>query len=193
MGNDRTANSPRPFWVLFVAGVLVLAGLVTLTWAVLLRDGRAPGVPRPAGGALPPPATSGIAPAAYELRPSSGTPVRVRLEVAATPDQRQRGLMERTRVADGTGMVFLFPDDTDSGFWMKDTLVPLSIAFVDAGGRVVAVREMTPCHQDPCPVYRPGATYRSAVELGGGAFTEAGIKPGDSVVPLTPGALPEAS
>src|SRR5829696_2865903 len=75
-------------------------------------------------------------------------PVTVRLEVAADPATRGRGLMERERVPPGTGMVFLYPADVAESFWMKNTLVPLSIAFVAADGRVVSVAEMTPCKAD---------------------------------------------
>jgi uncharacterized protein len=75
---------------------------------------------------------------------------------------------------------------------MKDTRVPLSIAFVAADGRVVAIREMTPCTADPCPTYAPGATYRYAVELPAGAFAKAGVDNGDRVTPTDGSALPTA-
>jgi uncharacterized membrane protein (UPF0127 family) len=129
----------------------------------------------------------------FELRRAGAEPVRVQLEVAATPAQRRLGLMNRAELADGTGMVFLFPADADGGFWMKNTLVPLSIAFVADDGRVVSVHEMVPCRADPCPVYRPDGPYRYAVELPAGAFPDAGIGPGDEVVPVDPGQLPAAS
>ena len=77
----------------------------------------------------------------------------MRLEVAADPAARARGLMGRRQVPEGTGMVFLYPADVAEAFWMKNTLVPLSIAFVAADGRVVSVAEMTPCKADPCPSY----------------------------------------
>ncbi len=89
----------------------------------------------------------------YRLEPADGDPVTVRLEVAADPATRARGLMEREQVPHGTGMVFLYPADVAEAFWMKNTLVPLSIAFVAADGRVVSVAEMTPCKADPCPSY----------------------------------------
>jgi uncharacterized membrane protein (UPF0127 family) len=101
--------------------------------------------------------------------------------------------MERQRLAAGTGMVFLFPADVREGFWMKDTLVPLSIAFVAADGTVVGIREMAPCRADPCPSYEPAGAYRYAVELPAGAFRDAGVARGDRVVPEDPGALPQAS
>ena len=73
-------------------------------------------------------------------------------------------------------MVF-YPSDVAEAYWMKNTLVPLSIAFVAADGRVVSVAEMTPCKADPCPSYPPAGPYRYAVELAAGSFGEAGIGP----------------
>jgi uncharacterized protein len=78
-------------------------------------------------------------------------------------------------------------------FWMKNTLVPLSIAFVAADGRVVSVAEMTPCQADPCPTYAPAGPYRYAVELAAGSFGDARVGPGAKVVPADPSALPEPS
>ena len=115
----------------------------------------------------------------------------MRLEVAADPAARARGLMGRRQVPEGTGMVFLYPSDVAEAYWMKNTLVPLSIAFVAADGRVVSVAEMTPCKADPCPSYPPAGPYRYAVELAAGSFGEAGIGPGAKVVPVDPAALPE--
>ena len=184
----------RPPWpalrarVMLVAGAL-LVGLGGVLVARSLTASEAPPASAPAPGQATGPAP-GPPTVLYELRGGVGDPVRVRLEVAADPAARRRGLSGRPSVPAGTGMVFLFPEDVAGAFWMKDTLVPLSIAFLDADGRVLAVREMTPCRADPCPRYRPGTSYRSAVELPAGAFAEAGVEPGDLVVPADPGSLP---
>ena len=189
--------------------LLVVAGVAVLAWALASAAGLAggggddptmadPGAattsPAPATGVAP---TTGSAPgtaeraAAYRLEPAGGRPVTVRLEVAADPAARARGLMGRTEVPEGTGMVFLYPQEVAEAFWMKNTLVPLSIAFVAADGRVVSVAEMTPCTADPCPSYPPAGRYRYAVELPAGAFEAAGVGEGDKVVPEDPAALPE--
>ncbi|HZC99153.1 MAG TPA: DUF192 domain-containing protein [Actinomycetes bacterium] len=146
------------------------------------------------------PATSGSASATggprrhtYLLEPAGWPPARVSLEVAADEPARERGLSHRTDVPSGTGMVFLFPGDTTASFWMKDTLVPLQIAFVAADGRVVSTFEMAPCRADPCATYTPSGAYRYAVELPSGAFTAAGVGEGDRVVPENPAGLPRAS
>jgi uncharacterized protein len=100
---------------------------------------------------------------------SATTPLRLdgvsfRPELALTQAARSRGLMGRTKVP-ADGMLFVFPRDTNGGFWMKDTLVPLTIVFFDASGARVRRLAMTPCRRDPCPVYVPGRAYRFALEL----------------------------
>jgi uncharacterized membrane protein (UPF0127 family) len=71
----------------------------------------------------------------------------------------------KRRPAPKDGMLFVFPADTEGGFWMKNTLVPLTIAFFDARGKRVRKLSMTPCRQGSCPVYSPGRRYRFALEL----------------------------
>lgn len=108
-------------------------------------------------------------------------PVLVNAEVADTPERQQLGLMHRTELADDAGMVFLFFQDTSAGFWMKNTLIPLSIAFFEGNGEIVALLDMEPCETDPCPTYEPGGTYRGALEVNQGAFEEWGVEVGDIV------------
>lgn len=98
-------------------------------------------------------------------------------QVARRPDQRARGLMQRSALAEGEGMIFLFPSRVSVGFWMKGTLIPLSIAYVD-GDRVVSTSEMTPCTADPCPTYPPQAPYTAAVEAPAGFFPKHGVRAG---------------
>jgi uncharacterized membrane protein (UPF0127 family) len=181
--------------------LLVVAGVAVLAWALASAAGLVGG----GGDDDPTMAAEGQAPAlttapaqggrtatvAYRLEPAGGRPVTVRLEVAADPAARASGLMGRAEVPEGTGMVFLYPGDVAEAYWMKNTLVPLSIAFVAADGRVVSVAEMTPCTADPCPSYPPAGPYRYAVELPAGAFEAAGVGAGDKVVATDPTALPE--
>ncbi len=98
----------------------------------------------------------------------SGEPWTV--AVADTPALRDQGLMGVTDLGDLDGMFFVFEGDTDAPFWMKDTLIPLDIAFFSASGTLVDQLSMTPCTADPCPLYRPSGTYRFAIEAPVGAF-----------------------
>jgi uncharacterized membrane protein (UPF0127 family) len=85
-------------------------------------------------------------------------------ELALTSAKRQRGLMLRRRAPED-GMLFVFSRPTTGGFWMKNTLVPLTIVFSDSSGRRVRKLSMTPCRTASCKVYDPGRTYRFALEL----------------------------
>jgi uncharacterized protein len=107
--------------------------------------------------------------------------VVVHVEIADTDSERARGLMGRTELADDAGMVFVFPQDSTSPFWMKDTLIPLSIAFYDNSGRILRILDMDPCRADPCPVYDPRAVYRGALEVDEGAFPRWGVEVGDTL------------
>jgi uncharacterized protein len=179
--------------VLVVAGVAVLAFVLASAAGLVGRDDPPAMADPPVAPTTAPGALAGAEPAtvAYRLEPATGAARTVRLEVAADPAARARGLMGRRQVPEGTGMVFLYPSDVAEAYWMKNTLVPLSIAFVAADGRVVSVAEMTPCKADPCPSYPPTGPYRYAVELAAGSFGEAGVGPGAKVVPVDPAALPE--
>lgn len=90
--------------------------------------------------------------------------VPLRPEVAKTSAQRSLGLMNRTQAPED-GMLFVFPETTSGGFWMKNTLVPLTIVFFDSAGARVRKLSMTPCRKDPCRIYDPGRPYRFALEL----------------------------
>jgi uncharacterized membrane protein (UPF0127 family) len=181
--------------LLVVAGVAVAAWVLISSTGLVGDDPTMAEAPRTAPTGAAATATTGPdgepATVAYRLEPVEGPAVTVRLEVAADPATRARGLMGRRQVPEGTGMVFLYPTDVAESFWMKNTLVPLSIAYVAGDGRVVSVAEMTPCPADPCPSYAPAGPYRYAVELAAGAFAAAGVGPGASVVPVDPAALPE--
>jgi uncharacterized protein len=91
----------------------------------------------------------------------------LRPELALTSGQRSRGLMHR-RKAPADGMLFVFTEPTRGVFWMKNTLVPLSIVFYNSRGTRVRRLLMTPCTEDPCRTYNPGRSYRFALELAAG-------------------------
>jgi uncharacterized membrane protein (UPF0127 family) len=112
---------------------------------------------------------------------SSGTVETSPLWMADSGAEQERGLMGRTSLPSDAGMVFRFPEPTDAGFWMKDTPLALSIAFWGADGRIIAILDMEPCTDDPCPVYRPGASYETALEMRRGWFDEHGVEIGDRV------------
>jgi uncharacterized membrane protein (UPF0127 family) len=107
--------------------------------------------------------------------------------VADSESERRRGLMyvtseEMAPLANGTerGMWFIFPNDQSAmhGFWMKNTIIPLDIAFVRSDGRIVTIRTMAPRDERH---YYAKAPYRYALEVNANTFSRLGIKEGDSV------------
>jgi uncharacterized membrane protein (UPF0127 family) len=152
------------------AGV-VLVGLLALVIAFGLgsREAKAP-------GALTPSEPFDVT--ELTLRGPDGQAVNVPVYVAATPQQRQRGLMGRTQLPTGTGMVFVYPQLVREPYYMKDTLIPLDIAFYDLTGKVVRVLDMQPCPADPCPLYDPGIEFAGALEVNRGFFRQIGLREG---------------
>ena len=108
--------------------------------------------------------------------------VSLRVEIADNDARREQGLMFRRRLAPKTGMAFVWRRDVDGAFWMKNTLIPLSVAFYDARGRIVRLMDMAPCRAEPCAVYDPKAAYRGALEVNRGAFRRWNVKVGDRIV-----------
>lgn len=107
--------------------------------------------------------------------------ILVNVEVADTPELQATGLMHRESLPDDAGMVFLFFDETRTGFWMKDTLIPLSIAFFARDGEILEILDMEPCESEACPTYDPGVAFRGALEVNQGAFADWGVEVGDKI------------
>ena len=100
------------------------------------------------------------------------------VEVAKTPEERVYGLMGRKHLAENEGMFFVFETEDYHGFWMKDTLVPLSIAFFDKDGRIVWITDMKPLTLDS---HVPPKPILYALEMNKGWFTKNSIKVGDEI------------
>ena len=105
--------------------------------------------------------------------------VTVAVEVADSPAERAVGLMHRPSLDADAGMIFVFAGERRGGFWMKDTLIPLSVGFANRDGQILSILDMEPCPADPCRVYDPGMTYATALEVNRGAFARWGVRAGD--------------
>ena len=103
------------------------------------------------------------------------------LFVADSDEERRRGLMGVEDLDANGGMVFVFDGEQDGSFWMKDTLIPLSIAFWGKDDRVVDILEMEPCEAEPCPTYSSRTPYTHALEMNAHWFEDRGIEIGDRV------------
>ncbi len=116
-----------------------------------------------------------------QIRTAGGTIELENLQVARTPEAQARGLMGRSTLPQDGGMAFLFDGDTTAAFWMKDTLIPLSILFWRGDGRIIDILDMPPCRADPCAVYRASGPYVGALEMNRGTFERLGVEVGDII------------
>ena len=107
--------------------------------------------------------------------------VEVAVEVADTEQERTRGLMGREELSPDAGMLFLVDEPVLSAFWMKNTLIPLSIAFWGPDERIFRILDMDPCRAAPCPLYDPRGAWVGALEVNQGFFQEHDVEVGDAV------------
>lgn len=104
---------------------------------------------------------------------------RIEAEVAATPESRQVGMMLRTSMAPQRGMLFVFPAVEKHCMWMRNTLVPLSVAFLDEKGKIINVEDMQPKTEDNHCAIKPA---RYALEMNLGWFRSRGLGAGFSII-----------
>jgi uncharacterized membrane protein (UPF0127 family) len=130
------------------------------------------------GGSDSNPTTDGATRVTITLVDESGRTAGLTVEVARTAEERARGLMGREELAEDAGVLFVYESDSAASFWMKDTLIPLSIAFIAADGTVLELRDMEPLSRE---LHRPGQPYRYALEVNRGWFERHGLGAGDRV------------
>jgi uncharacterized membrane protein (UPF0127 family) len=121
------------------------------------------------------------------LRPLAIGGQKLMAEIASTPEQRSTGLMHRFSLRPDHGMLFVFDRPEPQGFWMKNTFIPLSIAFIGDDGRILNIEDMAP--QSEATHWSRGPA-RFALEMRKGWFAEHGIKAGDGVQGLPSGGNP---
>jgi uncharacterized membrane protein (UPF0127 family) len=104
----------------------------------------------------------------------------VHVEIAADDENRAQGLMYRDQLRPGTGMLFLFPEEGDYPFWMKNTRIPLDMIWIDSNRKIVHVEpDVPPCQIEDCPSYPPNAKARYVLEVAAGVARQHGLKAGD--------------
>ena len=125
-----------------------------------------------------PPAPAQAAPRVI-IETAAGARHTVAVELARTDAERERGLMGRRELGEDAGMLFLFEASEVRAFWMKNTLLPLDMLFIDVGGRVAGlVREAEPLTLSP---RSPGVPSRFVLEVRGGWAKRHGVEAGDKV------------
>jgi uncharacterized membrane protein (UPF0127 family) len=105
-----------------------------------------------------------------------------KVEIANTNEERAQGLGDRASLEQDKGMLFVFEKEGLYRFWMKNTLIPLDIIWMDKEGRIVYIeRQAQPCRQDPCQSINPGVISQYVLELNGGTCDRLSISVGDKV------------
>lgn len=110
------------------------------------------------------------------IETAAGISIPISVEIAIDDKQRAQGLMNRKSLEDGKGMIFVFDRDQIMSFWMKNTLIPLSIAFISSDGRILEIHDMEPFDLNSTHSKR---SARYALEVPQGWFSRAGISVGD--------------
>jgi uncharacterized membrane protein (UPF0127 family) len=106
----------------------------------------------------------------------------VTAELAVSDEERGRGLMFREKILPDQGMLFVFEVEDRHSFWMKNTLIPLDMLWLDSGKRVIHIEaDVPPCKEDPCPSYGPRTPARYVLELKAGGAAANGIKVNDQL------------
>lgn len=117
-----------------------------------------------------------------EIDIGDGKIVNLMVEIADTQEERELGLSHRTFLGDYEGMYFIFEQNTNSSFWMKDMLIPLDMIFIDEGGFIVDIKEnIQPC-TNSCPSIFSGTTYRYVLEVNSGFCATNDVKIGNSIL-----------
>jgi uncharacterized membrane protein (UPF0127 family) len=110
---------------------------------------------------------------------AGGSAYKFEVELATTPAEREQGLMFRKTLASNAGMLFLYPDEQQVAFWMKNTLIPLDMLFLKADGSIARIaHDAVPLDETPIP---SNADVKAVLEVNGGTATALGIKEGDKV------------
>ena len=108
----------------------------------------------------------------------AGGRAELTVELARTTAERSIGLMFRESLSEDRGMLFVYPEETETSFWMKDTFIPLSIAFIGEDGAILDIQDMKPLSRE---LHRPPGPYRYALEVNQGWFGRNGFAVGDRV------------
>jgi uncharacterized membrane protein (UPF0127 family) len=172
---SRTGRQARRVWKhCHKDGTTVRLLLLTATCSLLAALSCRPTVPNPKPQAPNP--TSERQHQSAELRIKDA---RIFAEVVSRPEDRALGLMFRRSLAPDSGMLFVFDTSNFQRFWMKNTLIPLSIAYITRDSLITDILEMAPL--DTTTPYASSKPARYALEMNSGWFQSKGIKPGDTV------------
>ena len=108
--------------------------------------------------------------------------VKINAEIADDSQEMAKGLMFRKHLNEDSGMLFIFENEEHQTFWMKNTLIPLDIIFIDKNFKIVDIRYTIPCEKDPCRLYKSTKPAKYVLEMNGNFTSINNIKIGDSLI-----------
>ena len=108
--------------------------------------------------------------------------IKIKVEIADDDLERQQGLMFRSFLEENGGMLFIFDDEKKHDFWMKNTLIPLDMIFINENKKIVDIKYAQPCEKDPCELYEPLESAKYVLEVNGNFTIENSIKIGDKFI-----------
>jgi uncharacterized membrane protein (UPF0127 family) len=103
------------------------------------------------------------------------------VEIADDLEERRTGLMHREHLAENAGMLFIYETERELSFWMKNTLIPLDIIYINSAFEIVDIKHALPCQADPCPTYLSKAPAQYVLEVNAGFSAEKGLLEGDKI------------
>ena len=107
--------------------------------------------------------------------------IKVNVEIADDDEERENGLMFRQKLNENEGMFFIFDSEDFLIFWMKNTLIPLDIIFIDEDFEIVDVKYAMPCKEEPCELYKSSKPAKYVLEVNENFTRKNGIKIGDNI------------
>lgn len=111
---------------------------------------------------------------------------RINVELAITPEEQQKGLMFREELQENTGMLFIQSEPRLTAFWMKNTLIPLDIIFIDENSKIINVERAVPCEQTACVTYPSKDKAKYVLEINAGESKTHNLKPNDPLIIYLP-------
>ncbi len=108
--------------------------------------------------------------------------IKINVEIADDNEERMQGLMFREKLNQNSGMFFIFENESYQTFWMKNTLIPLDITFIDKNFEIIDIKSAVPCKEDPCKLYKSSKPAKYVLEVDSNFTIKNNIKIGDKII-----------
>ena len=108
--------------------------------------------------------------------------IKINIEIADDNEERVKGLMFREKLDENFGMLFIFDNEEYQTFWMKNTLIPLDMIFIDKNFKIIDIKDAVPCKEEPCALYKSSKPAKYVLEVNGNFTMKNNIKMGDKII-----------